>query len=74
MEGALRSLALLGHYLVSFVGIIPGASALELAEAKEEIDQLKYHLEQEKAANADLVKKIDYFEKALSDARKMIDR
>ena len=44
MEGALRSLALLGHYFVSFVGIVPETLALELDEAKDEIDRLRYHL------------------------------
>ncbi|KAG1327760.1 hypothetical protein COCNU_01G016940 [Cocos nucifera] len=41
MEGALRSLALLGHNLASFIGVIPGASALELIKVKEEIGQSK---------------------------------
>ena len=74
MEGVLRSLSLLGHYLVSFIGIVLGVSALELVEAKEKISQLKYYLEQEKTANADLFKKIDCSEKALFETRKMIDR
>ncbi|KAG1331125.1 hypothetical protein COCNU_02G010930 [Cocos nucifera] len=42
MKSALRSLALLGHYLVSFAEITPRASALELVEAKEEIDRLSF--------------------------------
>ena len=35
MEGPLRFLSLIGYYLVNFVGVIPGASALELVEVKE---------------------------------------
>ncbi|KAG1362579.1 putative LRR receptor-like serine/threonine-protein kinase [Cocos nucifera] len=74
MAGAFRFLALIGHYLVNFTRITFGASALELAKAREEIDRLRYLLEQEKAANAKLVKKVDYFEKALREARDTINR
>ena len=64
MTDALKSLARIGHYLVNFIRISHGAPALELAETKE-IDRLKYLLEQEKIANAELVKEIDRFEEAL---------
>ncbi|EHA8590495.1 hypothetical protein COCNU_scaffold019491G000020 [Cocos nucifera] len=73
MMGALRSLTLIGYYLVNFAKIT-GASTLELAEVREEIDRLRYHLEQEKAANANLIKEIDCSAKMLSEAREMIDR
>ena len=74
MVGALRFLALIGHYLINFAGIIPRASALELAKAKEVIDRLRYYLKQEKIANADLIRKIDCSKKALFKARKVINR
>ncbi|KAG1338667.1 Pentatricopeptide repeat-containing protein, mitochondrial [Cocos nucifera] len=48
--------------------ITSGASALELAEAREEIDGLRYHLEQEKAAHAELTKEVDCSKKALQEA------
>ncbi|EHA8587514.1 hypothetical protein COCNU_scaffold002508G000010 [Cocos nucifera] len=74
MVGDLRSLALMGHYLVSFTGITSGVSSLELVKAKEEIDMLKYHLEQEKAATVDLIKEIDCSKKAVFEVQEKIDR
>ncbi|KAG1330528.1 putative paramyosin-like [Cocos nucifera] len=73
MAGSLRSLALIGHYLASFTGVTSRVSSLELIEAKKEIDRLKYQLEQEKIANADLIKEIDCSKKTLFDAQEKID-
>ncbi|EHA8587171.1 hypothetical protein COCNU_scaffold001517G000030 [Cocos nucifera] len=72
MVGAFRSLALVGYYLADFVGVSSGISSLEFVEAKE-IDRLKYYLEQDKATNVELVKELDCSEKALFEAREMID-
>ncbi|KAG1368247.1 hypothetical protein COCNU_14G007150 [Cocos nucifera] len=72
-QAPLMSLTLIEHYLVSFAGITR-ASALELAEVKEEIDKLRYHLEQEKATNAELTKEVDCSEEALWETPEMIDR
>ena len=68
MISAFRSLILVGHYLINFARITLGASALELAEAREKIDRLRYHLEQEKATNAVLTKEINCSEKAFFEA------
>ncbi|KAG1363320.1 hypothetical protein COCNU_11G001470 [Cocos nucifera] len=68
MTGALRFLTLISHYLANFAGVAFGVSSLELVEVKKEIDMLKYHLKQEKAVNANLIKEIDYSKKALFDA------
>ena len=62
-----------GHYLASFVGSTSDASALELTAAREEIDLLKYLLEQERSANTKLVKEANSSEEALREAREMID-
>ncbi|KAG1368385.1 hypothetical protein COCNU_14G008530 [Cocos nucifera] len=70
---AFRSLALVGHYLANFAGVAE-FSPLELVEVKGDLEKFKYYLEQKKAANADLVKKIDCSERALSKAREVIDR
>ncbi|KAG1364547.1 hypothetical protein COCNU_11G013740 [Cocos nucifera] len=69
-----NSLALLSHYLTSFIGAAFGFSPLELVEAKNELEKLKYYLEKEKAANADLIKEIDCSEKVLFKAQEVIDR
>ncbi|KAG1368188.1 hypothetical protein COCNU_14G006560 [Cocos nucifera] len=74
VSGAFNSLASLSHYLASFVGATSGFSPLELMEAKNELEKLKYYLEQEKAANVDLIKDIDCSKKALSEAQKVINR
>ena len=54
--------------MASFARVSSGSSLLELAEMKEELEKFKYYFEQEKAVNANLVKEIDCFEKALSKA------
>ncbi|EHA8589755.1 hypothetical protein COCNU_scaffold012163G000010 [Cocos nucifera] len=51
-----------------------GYLPLELVEVKGELDKFKYYLEQEKTANANLIKEIDYSEKALSKAQEVINR
>ena len=73
MMGVLKFLARIGRYLVNFTSVTSETSVLELTEAREEIDRLRYLLEQEKATNAELVKNIDCSKKALLEAQEMID-
>ncbi|KAG1364117.1 hypothetical protein COCNU_11G009440 [Cocos nucifera] len=61
------------HTLANFVEATSGYSPLELVELKGELDKFKYYLEQEKAVNANLIKKIDCSEKALFEAREAHD-
>ncbi|EHA8586592.1 hypothetical protein COCNU_scaffold000558G000040 [Cocos nucifera] len=73
MADAFRSLALVSHYLVNFAGISSKSSSLKLIEVKEELERFKYYLEQEKTANADLIKEINCSKKALFEAQEKID-
>ena len=63
----------IGHYLTSFVGSILEASMLELATMREEIDLLKYCLEQTESTNSELVKETNSSEEAFREAQEMID-
>ena len=64
----------MGHYLTNFVGSTPDDPFLKLMVAREEVDLLKYQLEQMENKNSELVKELDSFEEALHEARVMIDR
>ena len=50
------------HYLASFTGATSDASSLELAVVKEEVDLLKYQLEQVERNNSELAKELDFSE------------
>ncbi|XP_073100160.1 uncharacterized protein [Elaeis guineensis] len=65
MVSTLRSLAQVGHHLASFIGFISDVSALELTAVREEIDLLKYWLEQAERTNTELTRELNSFEEAL---------
>ena len=64
----------MGHFLSNFVGSTPDDPSLKLTTAREEVDLLKYQLEQMENKNGKLTKELDSSEEALYEAREMIDR
>ncbi|EHA8586406.1 hypothetical protein COCNU_scaffold000320G000030 [Cocos nucifera] len=65
-----------GHLSLEEKRVLEGGAQCrmaELAKAREEIDRLRYYLEQEKAANTELTKEIDCSEKVLFEAHEMIN-
>ena len=63
----------MGHYLTNLIGSTPDDLSLELTMAREEVDLLKYQLEQMENKNSKLVKELNSSEEALHEAREKID-
>ena len=59
--------------MASFAGAASDISSLELAVVKEEVDLLKYQLEQVKRDNSELAKELDFSEEARQEAQKIIN-
>ena len=59
--------------MANFTSATSDASSLELAVVKEEVDLLKYQLEQVKRDNSELAKELDFSEEARQEAQKIIN-